>query len=44
MLFYFFCRVVVLDKGVIVEFDSPKNLLENQSSIFYAMAKDAGLT
>lgn len=36
-------RVMVLDAGKIVEFDSPANLLEKQGH-FYAMAKDAGIT
>uniref|UniRef100_A0A1B6EGY9 ABC-type glutathione-S-conjugate transporter n=1 Tax=Clastoptera arizonana TaxID=38151 RepID=A0A1B6EGY9_9HEMI len=36
-------RVVVLDKGAIVEYDSPPNLLKNRSSIFFSMAKDANL-
>jgi ATP-binding cassette subfamily C (CFTR/MRP) protein 1 len=36
-------RIMVMDKGKIAEFDSPKNLLENKSSIFYSMVKDAGL-
>ncbi|KAF5286638.1 hypothetical protein FQA39_LY16212 [Lamprigera yunnana] len=36
-------RVIVLDKGNIVEFDSPSNLLQNKQTIFYGMAKDAGL-
>ena len=36
-------RIIVLDKGEIVEFDSPANLLRNQSSNFYSMAKDSGL-
>ncbi|XP_042081670.1 ATP-binding cassette sub-family C member 2-like [Haplochromis burtoni] len=36
-------RVMVLDAGKIVEFDSPSNLLENEGH-FYAMAKDAGIT
>ncbi|XP_059215146.1 canalicular multispecific organic anion transporter 1 isoform X2 [Centropristis striata] len=36
-------RVMVLDAGKIVEFDSPSNLLERQGH-FYAMAKDAGIT
>lgn len=35
-------RVMVLDAGKIVEFDSPKNLLDKQGH-FYAMASDAGL-
>ncbi|XP_019116392.2 ATP-binding cassette sub-family C member 2 [Larimichthys crocea] len=35
-------RVMVLDAGKIVEFDSPSNLLEKQGH-FYDMAKDAGI-
>ncbi|XP_055837482.1 multidrug resistance-associated protein 1-like [Episyrphus balteatus] len=36
-------KVIVLDKGQIIEFDSPTNLLENKNSSFYSMAKDANL-
>ncbi|KAL7635871.1 UNVERIFIED_CONTAM: hypothetical protein RMT77_013688 [Armadillidium vulgare] len=36
-------RVLVMDKGVIKEYDSPANLLQDPKSIFYGMAKDAGL-
>ncbi|XP_011699220.1 PREDICTED: multidrug resistance-associated protein 1 isoform X8 [Wasmannia auropunctata] len=36
-------RVIVLDKGLIVEYDSPEVLLRNSASSFYSMAKDAGL-
>ncbi|XP_071568159.1 multidrug resistance-associated protein 1 isoform X6 [Temnothorax nylanderi] len=36
-------RVIVLDNGLIVEYDSPEVLLRNPSSSFYSMAKDAGL-
>jgi ABC-type multidrug transport system fused ATPase/permease subunit len=36
-------RIIVLDQGMIAEFDSPKTLLENNTSIFYGMAKNAGL-
>ncbi|XP_075847190.1 ATP-binding cassette sub-family C member 3 isoform X2 [Microtus pennsylvanicus] len=35
-------RVLVLDKGVVAEFDSPTNLIA-AGGIFYGMAKDAGL-
>ncbi|XP_058792375.1 multidrug resistance-associated protein 1 isoform X6 [Phymastichus coffea] len=37
-------RVIVLDKGSIVEFDAPNILLQKPESFFYSMAKDAGLT
>ncbi|XP_018091823.1 multidrug resistance-associated protein 1 isoform X2 [Xenopus laevis] len=37
-----YTKVIVLDKGQMVEFDSPSNLLQQQG-IFYNMAKDAGL-
>ena len=36
-------RVMVLDKGKIVEFDSPQNLLADPESHFHAMAKDSGM-
>jgi ABC-type multidrug transport system fused ATPase/permease subunit len=31
-------RVLVLEKGKIVEFDSPNNLIQRRDSIFYALA------
>lgn len=36
-------RVIVMDQGKIAEFDSPQNLLADKNSIFYGMAKNAGL-
>lgn len=36
-------RIMVLDKGNIVEFDSPQELLKQSSSVFYGMAKDANI-
>ena len=36
-------RVMVLDAGNVAEFDSPKNLLANDRTIFYSLAKDAGI-
>ncbi|KAI1286986.1 Multidrug resistance-associated protein 1 [Halotydeus destructor] len=36
-------RVLVMDKGTVAEYDSPKKLLDDSSSIFHSMAKDAGL-
>ena len=37
-------RVMVLDAGQVREFDTPGSLLRNKKTIFYGMAKDAGLT
>jgi len=37
-------RIVVLDQGMIAEYDSPSVLMANKNSIFYGMARDAGLT
>ncbi|XP_035829877.1 multidrug resistance-associated protein 1 [Aplysia californica] len=36
-------RVIVMDKGVIKEMDSPSALLSNTDSVFFSMAKDANL-
>ncbi|CAI6344119.1 unnamed protein product [Macrosiphum euphorbiae] len=36
-------KVIVLDNGFMIEYDSPANLLRDKSSVFYSMAKDAGL-
>ncbi|XP_044166542.1 ATP-binding cassette sub-family C member 3-like [Acropora millepora] len=37
-----YTRIMVLDKGFLVEFDTPENLLA-QKGIFFSMAQDAGL-
>ncbi|KAI1299647.1 ATP-binding cassette sub-family C member 3 [Halotydeus destructor] len=37
-------RVLVLDQGMVSEFDTPKRLLDNQRSVFHSMVKDAGLS
>lgn len=34
-------RILVIDHGHAVEFDTPKSLLENKSSIFFSMANNA---
>ncbi|KAH9380804.1 hypothetical protein HPB48_020242 [Haemaphysalis longicornis] len=36
-------RIMVLDRGDIVEFDAPRELLKQESSVFYQLAKDAKL-
>ncbi|XP_052762586.1 LOW QUALITY PROTEIN: multidrug resistance-associated protein 1-like [Mya arenaria] len=36
-------KIMVLDNGLIKEFDSPKNLLADSTSTFYGMAKDSNL-
>ncbi|KAK3596597.1 hypothetical protein CHS0354_020940 [Potamilus streckersoni] len=36
-------KIMVLDKGLIKEFDVPGNLLKNPDSIFFSMARDANL-
>ena len=33
----------MLDKGRIAEYDSPGNLIADRKSIFFSMAKNAGL-
>ena len=36
-------RIIVLDKGEIVEFDTPEALLKNERTVFYSMALSAGI-
>jgi ATP-binding cassette subfamily C (CFTR/MRP) protein 1 len=36
-------RILVLDRGNVAEFDTPKELLGRKSSRFYSLAKEAGL-
>lgn len=35
-------KILVLDQGMIAEYDSPKNLLAKPDSVFYSLAKQAG--
>lgn len=36
-------KILLLDDGKVKEFEDPKNLLTDEKSAFYSMAKDAGL-
>uniref|UniRef100_A0A7M6DQB9 ABC-type glutathione-S-conjugate transporter n=1 Tax=Clytia hemisphaerica TaxID=252671 RepID=A0A7M6DQB9_9CNID len=36
-------RILVMEKGEVAEFDSPKTLLADHTTIFYSMVKNAGL-
>ncbi|CAG2109651.1 unnamed protein product [Medioppia subpectinata] len=36
-------KVLVMDEGMVAEFDSPQHLLADTNSIFYSMAKEANL-
>ncbi|XP_033725322.1 multidrug resistance-associated protein 1-like [Pecten maximus] len=37
-------RVMVLDQGLIAEFETPRALINDTTSVFYGMAKDAEIT
>ena len=36
-------KIMVLDKGRLIEYDTPEALMNNSSSVFYSLAKDAGI-
>ncbi|XP_076270743.1 putative multidrug resistance-associated protein lethal(2)03659 isoform X2 [Rhynchophorus ferrugineus] len=36
-------KVMVMDNGRVVEYDTPKNLLENKDSLFYSMTQQANM-
>lgn len=36
-------KVLILDKGRLIEFDTPSNLCKNKNSFFYSMARQAGI-
>jgi ATP-binding cassette subfamily C (CFTR/MRP) protein 1 len=35
--------IIVLESGLVKEFDSPDNLLNDKSTAYYEMAKESGL-
>ena len=37
-------KVIVMKEGQVAEYDEPKNLLADKSTIFYSMCNDANLT
>ena len=41
--YFYLCRILVLDQGRTASFDTPANLLTDESSIFYSMVMHAGL-
>ena len=36
-------KIMVLDYGALIEFDTPEALIEDQSSIFHSMVKESGV-
>jgi hypothetical protein len=36
-------RILVMDKGIVAEYDTPAALLAKKDSIFYSLALEAGL-
>ena len=36
-------RILVLDNGSVAELDTPKHLLDDPKTLFYALAAEAGL-
>ena len=36
-------KILVLHEGRVVEYDSPKNLMKNKSSLFYSMLQNSGM-
>ena len=38
---YIYFRIVVMDEGVVVEFDEPKCLLNDETSLFHGMVNSS---
>lgn len=36
-------RIILMENGYVMEFDTPKNLLYNKQSLFYMLAKESNL-
>ena len=43
MMKFILHRVIVMDQGKINEIGDPNQLLSNQDSLFYGLAKEAGI-
>lgn len=41
MLNFLFFRIMVLDQGKVIEFDTPHNLYEDKNGLFYSLASTA---
>jgi len=37
--YYIFCRILVMDNGKVIEFESPNVLLEDKNSYFYNLVQ-----
>jgi hypothetical protein len=40
---WFIYRIIVMDKGLVKECDTPDNLLADEGSVFYGLSKEAGV-
>lgn len=43
-IYFFYFRILVMDKGEVVEFDEPNNLLNDKTSLFYGMVNSSKTT
>lgn len=37
-------KILVMDAGIVVEYDHPHNLLQNKNGFFYGMVQQTGMT